>query len=119
MPGVSKESFMASTWSQSLGPDVSDRPAQTGRRLLRTVQGLGGRLAGSGEGDSARAYGPDLSGYATRPLAFFARYIRCRPFSHAAILIAVLGAVGCSVGTQYGVKFLVDTLSAGRDASGA
>ena len=42
---------------------------------------------------------------------------RARPAAHAAILIAVLGAVGCSVSTQYGVKFLVDVLSAGRKAA--
>src|SRR4029077_5766196 len=36
----------------------------------------------------------------------------------AAILIAVLGAVGCSVGAQYGVKVLVDTLSGGLYADG-
>ena len=29
------------------------------------------------------------------------------------IVSAVLGAVACSVSTQYGVKFLVDALSAG------
>jgi len=52
-----------------------------------------------------------LCSYADRPLAFFARYIRRRAWSHALILIAVLGAVGCSVSAQYGVKFLVDTLS--------
>jgi ATP-binding cassette subfamily B protein len=45
------------------------------------------------------------------------RYIRHRPVAHAVILIAVLGAVVCSVGTQYGVKFLVDTLSKGQTAS--
>ena len=38
--------------------------------------------------------------------------------AHAAILIAVLGAVGCSVGAQYGVKVLVDTLSGGLYADG-
>jgi len=54
-----------------------------------------------------------LSRYAERPLAYFAHYIRVRPVAHAAILIAVLGAVGCSVATQYGVKFLVDVLSGG------
>ena len=54
----------------------------------------------------------DLTGYAASPLAFIFRYIRLRPVSHAVILAAVLGAVTCSVGTQYGVKFLVDTLSA-------
>ena len=55
-----------------------------------------------------------LSNYAGRPVAFLLRYIRRRLFAHAAILTAVLGAVGCSVSTQYAVKFLVDTLAAGR-----
>jgi ATP-binding cassette, subfamily B, bacterial len=58
----------------------------------------------------------DLCGYAKRPLAFVVRYLRLRPWSHAAILTAVLCAVACSVGTQYGVKFLVDTLSQGASA---
>jgi len=55
----------------------------------------------------------DLCQYADRPLAFLTRYVRARPLSHAVILIAVLCAVGFSVSTQYGVKFLVDTLSGG------
>jgi ATP-binding cassette subfamily B protein len=54
-----------------------------------------------------------LSSYATRPIAFLLRYVRRRTLAHAAILAAVISAVGCSVSTQYGVKFLVDTLSAG------
>jgi len=54
-----------------------------------------------------------LSSYAERPVAFLLRYVRRRKLSHAAILAAVLTAVACSVSTQYGVKFLVDTLSAG------
>jgi ATP-binding cassette subfamily B protein len=58
----------------------------------------------------------ELCGYASRPLAFIFRYIRLRPLAHIVILIAVLGAVTCSVGTQYGVKFLVDTLSKGHGA---
>jgi ATP-binding cassette subfamily B protein len=45
------------------------------------------------------------------------RYVRRRPLSHAAILAAVIGAVACSVSSQYGVKFLVDTLS-GRTSDG-
>ena len=52
-----------------------------------------------------------LSDYAGRPVAFLLRYVRRRKLAHAAILTAVLGAVGCSVSSQYGVKFLVDTLS--------
>jgi ATP-binding cassette, subfamily B, bacterial len=58
----------------------------------------------------------ELCGYASRPLGFMFRYIRLRPVAHIVILIAVLGAVTCSVGTQYGVKFLVDTLSKGNGA---
>jgi ATP-binding cassette subfamily B protein len=41
------------------------------------------------------------------------RYLRQRPRSHSLILIAVVTAVACSVGTQYGVKYLVDALAAG------
>ena len=52
-----------------------------------------------------------LSSYAKRPIAFLLRYVRRRPLSHAAILAAVIGAVACSVSSQYGVKFLVDVLS--------
>ena len=56
--------------------------------------------------------------YAHRPLAFFGRYVARRWPSHLVILVAVLGAVSCSVSTQYGIKFLVDTLSAGQDGGG-
>jgi len=59
-----------------------------------------------------------LSNYAHRPVAFVLRYVRRRWVAHASILAAVLGAVGCSISTQYGVKFLVDTLSAGPTAGG-
>jgi ATP-binding cassette subfamily B protein len=55
-----------------------------------------------------------LSNYAGRPVAFLLRYVQRRPLAHTAILLAVLGAVGCSVSTQYAVKFLVDTLDKGR-----
>jgi ATP-binding cassette, subfamily B, bacterial len=54
-----------------------------------------------------------LSGYAHRPFSFVLRYLRQRSAAHLVILTAVIGAVACSVGTQYGVKFLVDSLSAG------
>jgi ATP-binding cassette subfamily B protein len=55
----------------------------------------------------------NLSGYANRPFAFVLRYLRQRPASHVCILSAIAAAVACSVGTQYGVKFLVDGLSGG------
>jgi ATP-binding cassette subfamily B protein len=57
--------------------------------------------------------------YAGRPVAFLLRYVLRRPFCHSVILVAVLGAVVCSVSAQYGVKFLVDTLSGARAADGA
>ena len=58
-----------------------------------------------------------LTGYAASPLRFIFHYIRLRPISHVAILGAILAAVACSVCTQYGVKFLVDTLTAGANAA--
>ena len=60
----------------------------------------------------------ELSGYANRPFAFVRRYLRHRPASHLCIFLAVVAAVACSVGTQYGVKFLVDGLSGGPDRAG-
>ena len=43
---------------------------------------------------------------------FIGRYV-----AHLAILVAVVGAVSCSVATQYGVKFLIDTLAQGPKAA--
>ena len=60
-----------------------------------------------------------LSGYAHRPFRFVLRYLRQRLAAHVVILTAVVAAVACSVGTQYGVKNLVDALSAGRSHAGA
>jgi ATP-binding cassette subfamily B protein len=59
-----------------------------------------------------------LSGYAHRPFPFVLRYLRQRLASHVVILTAVVAAVACSVGTQYGVKYLVDSLSAGPARAG-
>ena len=60
-----------------------------------------------------------LSGYAHRPLPFVLRYLRRRLAAHVVILVAVVAAVACSVGTQYGVKHLVDGLSGGPAHSGS
>ena len=60
----------------------------------------------------------DFSAYAQHPFAFIFRYLRRRAISHLIILTAVVAAVGCSVATQYGVKFLVDTLARGPQAAG-
>jgi ATP-binding cassette subfamily B protein len=61
----------------------------------------------------------NLSGYAHRPIPFVLRYLRKRLAAHTVILIAVVAAVACSVGTQYGVKSLVDSLSAGPSRAGS
>jgi ATP-binding cassette subfamily B protein len=47
----------------------------------------------------------------SRPIAVMLSYVRRRPVTHSVILFAVLAAVACSTGTQYGVKSLVDALS--------
>ena len=60
----------------------------------------------------------NLSGYAHRPFPFVLRYLRQRLASHVVILSAVVAAAACSVGTQYGVKGMVDSLSAGPSHSG-
>jgi ATP-binding cassette, subfamily B, bacterial len=56
----------------------------------------------------------NLSGYARRPFPFVLRYLRQRRAAHVIIVSAVVAAVACSVGTQYGVKNLVDSLTAGQ-----
>src|SRR6266851_3460835 len=59
----------------------------------------------------------DVCRYASRPLAFVVHYVVARPIAHTVIVIAVVAAVTCSVGAQYGVKILVDVLSAGLAGS--
>ncbi len=53
------------------------------------------------------------------PFRFVLRYLRRRLAAHVVILSAVAAAVACSVGTQYGVKNLVDSLSGGPSHAGA
>ena len=55
----------------------------------------------------------NLSGYVRHPFSFVLRYMRRRRAAHVIIVSAVVAAVACSVGTQYGVKNLVDNLTAG------
>jgi len=65
-----------------------------------------------------RGYMDTLSGYTQRPIAFVLRYLQQRMTSHIVIVTTVGAAVACSVGTQYGVKFLVDALAAGPAHNG-
>jgi len=50
------------------------------------------------------------------PGRFLLHYVRLRFGSHLVVLLAVVAAVGCAIGSQYGVKDLVDALSQ-RDRS--
>ncbi len=51
-----------------------------------------------------------------RPLHVLWRYVRRHPLGHAIVLVAVLLAVGCSVSTQFGMKYLIDVVSKGQQA---
>ena len=53
-----------------------------------------------------------------RPFAFILSYVRRRKTSHIVIISAILAAVACATGTQYGVKSLVDALSSAPQALG-
>src|SRR5262249_2343849 len=45
-----------------------------------------------------------------KPGRFLLKYVHRRLGSHLVVLVAVLAAVGCAIGSQYGVKNLVDAL---------
>jgi ATP-binding cassette, subfamily B, bacterial len=50
--------------------------------------------------------------YASRgPARFLFHYVRRRFWTHMVVLLAVVAAVACAIGSQYGVKHLVDALS--------
>ena len=48
-----------------------------------------------------------------RPVSFMLRYVRRHLIGHLVVLVSVILAVGCSIASQYSVKHLVDTLTAG------
>jgi ATP-binding cassette, subfamily B, bacterial len=48
------------------------------------------------------------------PIRFLLYYVRRRLGSHAFVLLAVLSAVGCAIGSQYAIKRLVDILGSSR-----
>src|SRR5271155_4448121 len=54
-----------------------------------------------------------LSAMRSRPLGILLHYVLRHPFAHGIVLATVLGAVLCAVGTQYGLKSLVDAVSHG------
>ncbi|WP_233849651.1 ABC transporter ATP-binding protein [Paraburkholderia sp. HD33-4] len=56
----------------------------------------------------------EISRYAGRPIRLLWRYVGRRRFAHVVVLSSVLIAVGCALGSQYGIKNLIDALPAGR-----
>ena len=52
-------------------------------------------------------------------IRFLGRYVRRRFLSHAIVLMAVLAAVTCAVGSQYAVKNLVDVVTAEKQLAQA
>ena len=67
--------------------------------------------------DEAPAH-DDLPGLRGRPLAFLLAYVMRHRAGHLTVLLSVIVAVACSVSTQYGMKHLIDIVSAGRDVAG-
>lgn len=47
-----------------------------------------------------------------RPLRFLLHYVRCRPIGFGTMLALITAAAACSVATQYGMKLLIDAMSA-------
>jgi ATP-binding cassette subfamily B protein len=60
----------------------------------------------------------DITRFTERPFAFILHYVLSRPTSHGFMMMAVIGAAACAVSTQYGIKFLVDTLAPGPPGDG-
>jgi ATP-binding cassette subfamily B protein len=55
----------------------------------------------------------------TRPLAFVAHFVRRHPGGHAVVMSAVVLAIVCGVGAQYGMKHLIDVIAGGPAAAGS
>ncbi len=65
----------------------------------------------------SQARRPALPPYATHgAIRFLLHYVKRRLWSHLIILGAILTAVGCSIGSQYAIKNLVDVLGIGKPA---
>lgn len=105
-------STMELTGEALLGPGRVARTATAEDALLRTCSASRPTQTGG-----AMPSGPP--GYTSlrhRPIAFLIHYMRRHPLGHAAVFASVLLAVMCSVGTQYGLKNLIDIVAAGPDA---
>jgi ATP-binding cassette subfamily B protein len=48
------------------------------------------------------------------PAAFMAHYVRTRPYHFIGLLMTVLAAAGCGIGMQYGMKMMIDAMTAAK-----
>ncbi len=84
---------------------VARKPAVSGRRAAKRP--------------SEAARHQDLPALRGRPLAFLLAYVKAHPSGHLTVLMSVVVAVTCGVSTQYGMKYLIDIVSAGPAAAGS
>jgi ATP-binding cassette, subfamily B, bacterial len=57
----------------------------------------------------------DLSRLQAHPIGFLWRYVQRHAWGHVTVFASVLVAVACAVSIQYGIKHLVDVVSAGPE----
>lgn len=63
---------------------------------------------------------PQMVPLPSRPVAFLWHYICARPWHFCGLLALIVGAAGCAVAVQYGMKLLVDSMAQGSaDRAGA
>src|SRR5258708_6955362 len=101
----------------------ASRPMAAGAAIAIAGDEIRGSIVVDQNGDQAPAAAtlPDngrpmsLPRYASKgPGVFLLHYVSRRLASHLIVLFAVLSAVGCAIGAQYGVKNLVDVLGSGQ-----
>ncbi len=56
-----------------------------------------------------------LAGYAGKPVRLLFRYIGQHPVEHALVALGIVAAVGCTLGSQFAIRNLIDALPGGRE----
>lgn len=82
-----------------------------GTGLMDGIGAAAACLAGNAAGE-VRQYEAPLPTLAGRPLTFLFRYIRAHLLGHVVVVASVLAAVIAAVSIQYGLKHLVDVVTA-------
>ena len=55
-----------------------------------------------------------LAAYAGSPVRLLFRYVGQHPVEHAMVTLAIVAAVGCTLGSQFAIRNLIDALPGGR-----